>query len=101
MGNGKAGARDRDLERQMWTATEAIREAIREAMLQLLRVGVSPPVLVLAATRVAGELGADAAREGGEDVENLLGELAGILREAGLRHHATFRAGGPPVAGNA
>jgi hypothetical protein len=97
MGNGKAGARDRGLERQMWTATEAI----RAAMLELLRVGVMPPVLVLAATRVAGELGADAAREGGEDVENLLGELAAIRREAGLRHHATFQAGGPPVAGNA
>jgi hypothetical protein len=97
MGSGKAGARDRGLERQMWTATEAI----RAAMLEPLRVGVTPPVLVLAATRVAGELGADAAREGGEDVENLLGELAGILREAGLRHHAAFRAGGPPVAGNA
>jgi hypothetical protein len=97
MGNGKAGARDRDLERQMWTATEAI----RAAMLELLRVGVTPPVFVLAATRVAGELGADAAREGGEDVENLLGELAAIMREAGLRHHAAFRAGGPPAAGHA
>ena len=89
---------ERDLERQMWAATETIREAV----LRLLRVGeIYPPVIVLAAARVAGEMGADAALEGGEDVENLLGELAGILREAGLRHHATFQAGGPPVAGNA
>jgi hypothetical protein len=75
-------------------------EAIREAVLQLLRVSVSPPVIVLAATRVTGELGADAAREGGEDVENLLGELAVIMREAGLKHHATLQAG-LKVIGNA
>jgi hypothetical protein len=98
MGNGKAGARDRDLERQMWAATEAI----RAAMLQLLQVGrIYPQVIVLAAARVAGEIGADAALEGGGDVENLLGELAEIMRAAGLEHHATLRGEGLKVTGNA
>jgi hypothetical protein len=89
---------ERDLERQMWAATETLREAV----LRLRRVGeIYPQVIVLAAARVAGEMGADAAREGGEDVERLLGELAEIMREAGLKHHATFQAGGLPVTGNA
>ena len=88
----------RDLERQMWAATETLREAV----LRLLRVGeIYPQVIVLAAARVADEIGANAALEGGEDVENLLGELAEIMREAGLKHHATLQGEGLPVAGNA
>jgi hypothetical protein len=87
-----------DLERQMWAATETLREAV----LGLLRVGgIYPQVIVLAAARVAGEIGANAALEGGEDVENLLGELAEIMRAAGLEHHATLRGEGLPVTGNA
>ena len=91
-------ADERDLERQMWAATETLRETV----LGLLRVGgIYPQVIVLAAARVAGEIGADAALEGGEDVENLLGELAEIMRQAGLEHHATLRGEGLPVTGNA
>ena len=96
MGSKKAD--ERDLERQMWVATETLREAV----LRLLRVGgIYPQVIVLAAARVAGEIGADAALEGGEDVESLLGELAEIMRQAGLEHHATLQAGGLKVTGNA
>jgi hypothetical protein len=95
---GDEMADERDLERQLWAATETLREAV----LRLLQVGeICPPVIVLAAVRVAGEMGADAALEGGEDVENLLGELAEIMRQAGLEHHAMLQAGGPPVTGNA
>ena len=91
-------ADERDLEQQVWAATEMIREAV----LRLLRVGeIYPPVIVLAAARVAGEMGADAALEGGEDVENLLVELAEVMRQAGLEHHATLQAGGLKVTGNA
>jgi hypothetical protein len=96
MGSKKAD--EQDLERQMWAATETLREAV----LGLLRVGgIYPQVIVLAAARVAGEMGANAALEGGEDVENLLGELAEIMRQAGSEHHATLRAGGLKVTGNA
>jgi hypothetical protein len=91
-------ADERDLERQLWAATETIREAV----LRLLQAGdVQPPVIVLAVARVAGEMGAGAALGGGEDVESLLGELAEILREAGLEHHAALQGEGLPVAGHA
>jgi hypothetical protein len=45
-------------------------------------------------------LGADAALEGGEDVESLLADLAEVLREAGLEHHALLQGEGLPVTGN-
>jgi hypothetical protein len=95
---GKKAADERDLERQLWAATEVIREAV----LRLLQAGeIYPPVIVLAAARVAGEMGADAALEGGEDVENLLDELAEVMRQAGLEHHATLQGEGLLVTGNA
>jgi hypothetical protein len=58
-------------------------------------------VIVLAAARVAGEMNANAALEGGEDVESLLGDLVEIMRAVGLEHHATLRGEGLPVTGNA
>ncbi len=86
------------LEEQMQTATDAIRAAI----LRLLREGeVHPQVIVLAAARVAGELGASAALAGGQDVEKLLGELAEIVREAGREQREMLRAEMLPVAGSA
>jgi hypothetical protein len=49
---------DEDLERQMQAATDAV----RAAALRLLQEGeVHPQLVVLAAARVAGELGASAA----------------------------------------
>jgi hypothetical protein len=59
MGEGEGTkAQGPDLEEQMQTATDAIRAAV----LRLLREGeVHPQVIVLAVARVAGELGASAA----------------------------------------
>ena len=95
---GEEGTNERDLEQQLRAATETIREAV----LRLLQAGeIYPPVVVLAVTRVAGEMGAGAALEGGEDVENLLGELAEIMRQAGLEHHAMLQGEGLLVTGNA
>ena len=89
---------ERDLERQMGAATETIREAV----LGLLQAGdIHPNVIVLAVARVAGETGTAAAMISGENVEKQLGELAAIMREAGLKHHATLQGEGLPVAGNA
>ena len=91
-------ADERDLERQLWAATETLRDAV----LRLLQAGgIYPPVIVLAAARVAGEMDANAALEGGEDVESLLGELAEVMHAAGLEHHAALQGEGLPVAGNA
>lgn len=59
---------------------QAATDAIRTAVLRLLREGeVHPHLIVLAVARVAGELGASAALAGGQDVEKLLGELADVV----------------------
>ena len=81
---------------------EAAADAIRAAVLRLFHEGeVHPWVIILAAARVAGELGASAALAGGQDVEGLLDELAGVMRQAGRDQAETLRAEGLPVAGNA
>ena len=88
------------LETQMETAVDAIREAI----LRLLREGeVHPQIIVMAAARVAGGLGAGAALASGQDLEGLLDDLAEALRQAGREHHETLQAELEvlPVAGNA
>jgi hypothetical protein len=88
------------LEAQMETAVDAIREAI----LRLLREGeVHPQIIVMAAARVAGGLGAGAALASGQDLEGLLDDLAEALRQAGREHHETLHAEleALPVAGNA
>ena len=88
------------LEAQMETAVEAIRGAV----LQLLREGeVHPQIVIMAATRVAGGLGAAAALASGQDIEGLLDDLAEALRQAGREHHEMLRAelAALPVAGSA
>jgi hypothetical protein len=53
-------------------------DAIRAAVLQLLRDGeVHPQLVALAMARVAGALGADIAHAGGVEVETVLGDSAG------------------------
>jgi hypothetical protein len=87
-----------ELEAQMAAATEAISATV----LRLLQEGqVHPQLLVLAVTRVAGELGASAALESGQEVEELLGELAEVLQQAGRDHHEMLQAELLPVAGSA
>ena len=60
-----------------------------------------PQLLILAVTHVAGELGASAALASGQEVEELLGELAEVLRQAGREHHEMLQAELLPVAGSA
>jgi hypothetical protein len=89
-----------ELEAQMEAATETIRAAV----LRLLREGeVHPQIIVMAAARVAGGLGAAAALASGQDLEGLLDDLAKALRQAGREHHETLRAEleALPVAGSA
>jgi hypothetical protein len=88
---------DPDLEQPMRAATEALRATV----LRLLRAGaVHPQLIVLAMTRMTGELAA-AALAGGQAVEPLLGELAEVVRHAGREHHRTLQAERLPVAGSA
>jgi hypothetical protein len=88
----------KELEAQMETATDAIRAAV----VRLLREGkVHPQVIVLAAARVAGELGASAALAAEQNAEELLGDVAEFLQHAGRAHHAMLQAEMLPVAGSA
>ena len=81
---------------------EAAADAIRAAVVGLLREGeVHPRLVVMAVARVAGELGAGAALASGQDHEALLGELAEVVREAGREHHEALRAATLPAAGSA
>ena len=91
-------AEARELGEQMEAATDAIRAAV----IRLLREGeVHPQLIVMAVARVAGELGAGAALAGGQGLETLLDELAEVVREAGREHHEALQALELPVAGRA
>jgi hypothetical protein len=87
-----------ELEAQM----EVAMEAIRAVVLRLLQESkVHPQLLILAVTQIAGELGASAALASGQEVEELLGELAEVLQQAGREHHNMLQADLLPVAGSA
>ena len=66
-------------------------------------VGLFPLVVavVLALARVTGEVGAGAALAGEHDPEDLLGELAEVVRRAGREFGDTVRAAMLPTAGSA
>ena len=81
---------------------EATTDAIRAAVVRLLREGeVDPRLVVMAVARVAGELGAAAALAGGMDIGTMLDELAEVVRETGHEHHEAPRTPELPGAGNA
>ena len=89
---------EQDLDQQLRTATEALREAV----LRLLQAGeVHPQLIVLAVAQLTGELAASAALAGGKDQEELLGELVAVVRQASREHFETLQAERLPVAGNA
>jgi hypothetical protein len=91
-------AEAQELGRQMAVATDAIRAAV----LQLLRQGeMHPQIIILAMARVTGELGASAGLAGGQDLEALLRELAAVVCEAGREHHEALQAIELLVAGSA
>jgi hypothetical protein len=60
-----------------------------------------PQLIVLAAARVAGELGAGMTLAEGLEIETTLDELAEVLRLAGRQFHEALRAEVLPTAGNA
>ena len=72
---------------------QAAFEAVHEAVTKLLQEGEHDPQhLVLALARATGELGADIAQAGGIEAEELLDDLAELVRLVGQE---------PPVAGSA
>ena len=68
-------------------------EAVHGAVTKLLQEGEHDPQhLVLALARATGEFGADIAQAGGMEAEELLDDLAELVRLAGRE---------PPMAGSA
>ena len=89
---------EEELETQLGTAVEGVQRAV----VRLLQEGeVHPYLVVLALARVTGEVGAGTALAGGQDPEELLGELAGVVRRAGREFRETLEAGALPTAGSA
>src|SRR3954447_21136014 len=83
---------------QLQTASEAFQGAAG----RLLREGeMAPQLIVLAAARVAGELGAGMTMAEGLDIETTLGELADLMRRTGREFHEMLQAEALPTAGNA
>ena len=69
---------------------------------RLLQEGVvHPHLVVLALARVTGEVGAGTALASEQDPEELLRELAEVVRRAGREFREMLEAGALPTAGNA
>ena len=95
---GEETAEQEELEAQFRTATEELQ---RTVMRLFQDSDIHPHVMVLALARVTGEVGAGTALASEQDPEELLGELAEAVRQAGLEFHEMLRAEAMPIAGNA
>jgi len=91
-------AEQEELEEQLWTATEELQ---RTVMRLFQDRDIHPHAMVLALARVTGEVGAGAALASERDPEELLGELAEVVRRAGREFREMLRAEALPTAGNA
>ena len=91
-------AEQHELEAQFWTATEELQKAV---MRLFQESDIHPHVMVLALARVTGEVGAGTALADGQDLEELLGELAEVVRRAGREFQEMVQAEALPTAGNA
>jgi hypothetical protein len=93
------GTDERDeLEAQFRTATEGLQRAVMRLFQDR---DIHPHVMVLALARVTGEVGAGTALAGGQDPEELLGELAEVVRQAGREFREMLEAEALPTAGSA
>jgi hypothetical protein len=87
-----------ELEEQLWTATEELQKAVMRLFQDR---DIHPHLVVLALARVTGEVGAGTALASEQDPEELLGELAGVVRQTGRDFHEMLQAEALPTAGNA
>jgi hypothetical protein len=89
---------ENELEAQFWTAAEGLQRTV----MRLFRDSdIHPHVMVLALARVTGEVGAGTALAEERDPEEMLGELAEVVRRAGREFREMVRAEALPTAGNA
>ena len=87
-----------ELETQFQTATEELQKTV----MRLFRDrDIHPQLVVLALARVTGEVGAGAALASEQDPEELLGELAEVVRQAGREFQEMLAAEALPTVGSA
>ena len=95
---GEETAEQDELEAQFRTATEELQRTV----MRLVQDGdIHPHVMVLALARVTGEVGAGTALAEEQDPEELLADLAEVVRQAGREFHDELEAEALPTAGNA
>jgi hypothetical protein len=87
-----------ELEGQLQTATEGLQRAVMRLFQDR---DIHPHVMVLALARVTGEVGAGTALAGGQDPEELLGELAEVVHRAGREFREMLEAEALPTVGSA
>ena len=87
-----------ELEEQLWTATEGLQ---RTVMRLFQDSDIHPHVMGLALARFTGEVGAGTALASDQDPEELLGELAEVVRRAGREFREMLEAEAMPTAGSA
>ena len=87
-----------ELEAQFQAATEELQ---RTVMRLFQDRDLHPHAVTLALARVTGEVGTGAALAGEQDPEELLDDLAGVVRQAGREFREMVRAEALPTAGNA
>jgi hypothetical protein len=91
-------AGERQFEAQMQAALAGVQDVVRRLVHE---EGVDPRLILLAMTRVMGELAAASALAEGLDAEEMLEEVAELVRQAGREGLDELRAAGLPPAGNA
>src|SRR3954447_25054155 len=87
-----------ELEAQLQTATGELQRAVMRLFQDR---DIHPHLVVLALARVTGEVGAGTALAGERDPEELLDDLAGVVRRAGREFREMVQAEAMPTAGNA
>ena len=95
---GEETAEQAELEEQFWTATGELQKTV---MRLFQDSDIEPYLVVLALARVTGEVGAGAALAGDQDPEELLDDLAEVVRRAGREFQEMVRAETLPTVGNA
>jgi hypothetical protein len=95
---GEETAEQDELEAQFQAATEELQ---RTVMRLFQDKDLHPHAVTLALARVTGEVGAGTALAGEQEPEELLDDLAEVVRRAGREFRETLRAEAMPTAGNA
>ena len=98
-GGEETDERDEDeLEAQFQTATEELQRAVMRLFQDR---DIHPHLVVLALARVTGEVGTSTALAGEQDPEELLDDLAGVVRQAGREFREMVLLEAAPAAGSA